>query len=198
MFGLAVRIASVKQDIRIPNRTGVEVGNRTILGLNFRMNEPSGAIALVQLRKRDALITRLREIKTALKSRIGSVPGGRFRTIHPKSAECATLLTVLFDRPEDAKKVAEKLGTVTIERSGWHVYSNMEHVAAHLAAHGLPHGKGAYPVTDDLLSRAMNISVGVVDGGLGAGFGVNIESNDEQIDAVAARFLEACESVQRS
>lgn len=178
----------------LPNRTGVEVGNRKILGLNFRMNEPTGAIALAQLRKTDALISRLHQIKARLKSKIDTVPGGRFRTVHDADGECATLLTVIFDRAEDAARIAEKLGTVTIEHSGWHVYSNMEHVAAKLAECGQPHGKGAYPKTDDLLSRAMNISVGVVDGGLGAGFGVNITSTNEEIDAVAAKFLEACNS----
>lgn len=45
---------------------------------------------------------------------------------------------------------------------------------------------------DDILSRAINLSVGVVDAGLGAAFGINIESTDEQINAVADRFLAAC------
>lgn len=176
----------------LPNRTGVEVGNRKILGLNFRMNEPTGAIALAQLRKADRLLLSLRRIKSELKARIGSVPQGRFRTINDPDGECATLLTVIFDRAEDAEAVASKLGTVTIRRSGWHVYSNMEHVAAKLAEYGRPCGLGAYPKTDDILARAMNISVGVVDGGLGAGFGVNIDSTNEEIDAIVDKFLRAC------
>ncbi len=178
----------------LPNRCGVEVGNRKILGLNFRMNEPTGAIALAQLRKTDRLMGRLREIKTMLKSHIGSVPQGRFRTIHDESEECATLLTVIFDRPEDAEAVGKKLGTKTIRNSGWHVYSNMEHVAAYMKSHGKPFAVGTYPRTDDLLNRAMNISVGVVDCGLGAGFGVNVTSTDEEIKSVAKRFHEACQS----
>jgi len=39
---------------------------------------------------------------------------------------------------------------------------------------GLPQGKGAYPATDSILARALSIGVGVVDAGLGAGFGINI------------------------
>ena len=31
----------------------------------------------------------------------------------------------------------------------------------------------------------MNISVGVVDGGLGSAFGININSTNDEIDAVA-------------
>lgn len=177
----------------LPNRTGVEVGNRKILGLNFRMNEPSGAIALAQLRKTEYIVRKLREIKGKLKAAIGTVPGGRFRTINDPEGECATLLTVIFDDAVQARKVAEKLGNVTVDRSGWHVYSNMEHVGAHLASLGRPHGPGAYPKTDDILARSMNISIGVVDAGLGAGFGVNVMSDDEQIRSTARRFLAAAQ-----
>ncbi|MBN1466332.1 hypothetical protein JXA02_11250, partial [candidate division KSB1 bacterium] len=56
----------------------------------------------------------------------------------------------------------------------------------------LPHGKGAYPKTDDILSRAINLSVGVVDAGLGAAFGINIMSTDEEIERVADKFCLVC------
>ncbi|MDO5552547.1 MAG: DegT/DnrJ/EryC1/StrS family aminotransferase [Planctomycetia bacterium] len=175
----------------LPNRTGVEVGNRLILGLNFRMNELTGAGALAQFRKLPKLLTRLRTLKTSLKEKLRGTPGIRFRTINDEAGECGTLLTVIFETAEKAKAVGELLGTGPIARSGWHVYSNMEHVGAHLASVGQPHGFGSYPKTDDLLLRAMNISVGVVDGGLGAGFGVNINSTDEEVAQVADRFRNA-------
>jgi hypothetical protein len=54
------------------------------------------------------------------------------------------------------------------------------------------HRKGAYPRTDNILSRAINLSVGVVDAGLGAAFGINIDSSTEEIRQTAARFREAC------
>jgi 8-amino-3,8-dideoxy-alpha-D-manno-octulosonate transaminase len=87
------------------------------------------------------------------------------------------------------------LGSKTINQSGWHVYANMEHVLAHLKKVGQPHTKGSYPRTDDILSRAMNISVGVVDGGLGAGWGNNINSTDAEIEAAAKQFIEVCSAV---
>lgn len=74
---------------------------------------------------------------------------------------------------------------MTIQHSDWHVYSNMEHINRHLESVGQPHGKGAYPRTDSILALAMNISIGVVDGGLGAGFGLFINSDDDEI----ARWL---------
>jgi hypothetical protein len=47
------------------------------------------------------------------------------------------------------------------------------------------------PKTDDILQRAVNISVGVVDSGLGAGFGINILSSDEDIENCAKTIRKA-------
>ena len=46
------------------------------------------------------------------------------------------------------------------------------------------------PQTDDILDRAVNISVGVVDKGLGSGCGINIKSDTEEINAVAKHIRE--------
>jgi dTDP-4-amino-4,6-dideoxygalactose transaminase len=179
-----------------PNRAGVEVGRRTTLGLNFRMNELTAAVALAQLRKSDRLVATLRENKRRFREAIGKVPGMRYRALHDPEGECATLLTVLFDSADRAADVAARLNTTTVAQSGWHVYSNMEHVLAFLREHGRPHAIGAYPRTDDLLARAINLSVGVVDRGLGAAFGININSTDGEIDRAAATFREAVAPVQ--
>jgi len=176
----------------LPNRTGVEVGTRSILGLNFRVNELTGAVALAQLHKLDDILVVLREKKRKLKSLLADIPGLQFRILPDPDGECATLCTVLFENAETATRVAHALGATTVEHSGWHVYSNMEHLNRWLVEHNLPHGVGAYPQTDDILSRAINISVGVVDAGLGAGFGIHIFSSDEDIREVAERVQKAC------
>ena len=175
-----------------PLRADVEVGRRSVLGMNFRMNELTGAVALAQLRKLDRIIAVLREKKRLFKESIGDIKGMRFRTLNDPEGECATLCTVIFDSPEKANRVSQRLGTTTVTHSGWHVYSNMEHFNHYLRESGRPHGKGAYPRTDSLLSRAINLSVGVVDPGLGAAFGINIDSSSEEIRQTAARFRDAC------
>lgn len=176
-----------------PNRFGVEVGARSILGLNFRMNEITGAVGLAQLCKLDKIVATLREKRSKLKKLIAGAGGFKFRVLNdPDGGDAATLCTVIFDTREQAMKVSKALGSKTIDQSGWHVYANMEHVLKHLKGVGQPHTKGSYPKTDDILSRAMNISIGVVDGGLGAGWGININSTDAEIDAAAKQFIEAC------
>ena len=176
-----------------PLRTSVEVGHRNILGLNFRVNELVGALALAQLGKIDRITSTLRAKKRKFRARIENIQGFRFRRIHDAEGECGTLCTVIFQSAAKAAGVAQALGTKTVDQSGWHVYANMEHVCRHLREIGQPYGKGAYPRTDDILSRAINISVGVVDAGLGSAFGINISSTDEEIEQAAAMFRRACE-----
>ena len=178
-----------------PLRSGVEVGQRSILGLNFRATELIGAVARVQLSKIDDIVSTLRRKKSLLKSLIGELPGMQFRKLNAPEGDCATICTVIFDNAGHAAEVARKLNTKTVDHSGWHVYSNMEHINRHLEALGQPHGKGAYPRTDEILSRAINISVGVVDGGLGTAFGININSTDAEIEKVAKQFLAAYNEV---
>ena len=162
------------------------------MGLNFRVNELVGAVALAQLRKIDRITSTLREKKNKLKSLIGDISGMKFRTLNDPEGECGTLCTVIFDSAEKAAKISQQLGTTTVDQSGWHVYANMEHVNRYLKEKGLPYGKGAYPRTDDILERSINLSVGVVDAGLGSGFGISIESTDEEIEEAAKKFRLAC------
>jgi 8-amino-3,8-dideoxy-alpha-D-manno-octulosonate transaminase len=175
-----------------PNRLGVEVGARSVLGLNFRINEMTAAVALAQLAKLDRIIATLHEKREKLKSMIAKAGAFKFRILNDPKGDCATLCTVIFNTPEMARRVAKALGSKTVDQSGWHVYANMEHVLNYLKQVGQPHTKGSYPKTDDILSRAMNISIGVIDGGLGAGWGININSTDAEIEAAARQFIDAC------
>jgi dTDP-4-amino-4,6-dideoxygalactose transaminase len=175
-----------------PLRAGVEVGGRSILGMNFRMNELTGAVALAQLRKMDKIISVLREKKRNFKELIEDIPGFKFRRLNDPEGDCGTLCTVIFDSAQKAALVSRRLGTITVDESGWHVYANMEHLNRYLKENGRPYGRGAYPRTDDILNRALNLSVGVVDAGLGAGFGINIDSSKDDIMQAARIFRKAC------
>lgn len=180
-----------------PARMGVEVGNRSIVGMNLRMNELTGAIALAQIRKLDHILDTLRIKKAKLKSTLNGLPHISFRKINDEKGECATLLTILFDTTELAERFCEKIGSKPIAYSGWHVYNNMEQILNRVtgAAANCPYNcprfpfpreyhKNMLPQTDDLTGRAVNISVGVVDKGLGSQFGININSTDEEIERV--------------
>jgi len=187
-----------------PSRSGVEIGNRSIVGQNYRMNEITGAVLIAQFRRLGDIIERLGHIKTRMKKQLEGVPGVAFRRINDPAGECNTLLTVFLPTKEAAEKAAAKLGTATMNKSGWHVYNNMEQILGKkmITDVGCPYNcksypchqeykKGMLPATDRLLERAINISVGVVDKGLGSAFGIHPHSTDDEVDQKAKQFIEA-------
>jgi 8-amino-3,8-dideoxy-alpha-D-manno-octulosonate transaminase len=175
----------------LPLRKGVEIGKRTLIGINMRMNELTGAFALGQLRKLDLILNTLRRKKARFKQAIqaGGLEQLDFRRINDPE-ECATLLTVQFEDIPTARRVAEALRSKTVTHSGWHVYNNMEQLLAYSDASGRqPYRKNMLPQTDDILQRSINLSVGVVDPGLGADFGINALSDEDEIDRKAEEFI---------
>ena len=178
----------------LPLRMGVEIGKRSIIGQNFRMNELTAAVLLAQFRKLDELIRRMHYLKEKFKRQIEGMDGLSFRKINDDKGECGTILTVFFRNKKIAEEAAKRLNTATVSYSGWHVYNNMEQVLEMKVINprlnplkntyyrgNVNYKKGMLPKTDKLLERAINISIGVVDAGLGAAFGINIDSTDEEV-----------------
>jgi dTDP-4-amino-4,6-dideoxygalactose transaminase len=190
-----------------PLRTGVEVGRRPFVGLDFRMTELTAAVLLAQLRRLDDILSHLRANKRRFKEAIADLPSLDFREITDPEGECATLLTLLLPSEEIARKIADELGARVVADSGWHVYSNMEQILEKrtITPEGCPftcpyykggevkYWKGMLPQTDDLLSRAINISIGVSDPGLGSAFGVTMRDGFDVVDARAAEFRRVAE-----
>jgi 8-amino-3,8-dideoxy-alpha-D-manno-octulosonate transaminase len=179
----------------LPLRKGIEVGNRPFLGMNFRMNEISGAVLNVQFRKLEGILGTLRQNKAALKSAIADVPGVSFRRLADPAGDVATHLVVTLPDPDVAKAVAGDLGTKVLSNSGWHVYANMEHLLAKRVVSGFARSvadyvidRGALPNTDALLARSITLGIGVVDPGLGSAFGLNVQSSPPDIERVADQF----------
>jgi 8-amino-3,8-dideoxy-alpha-D-manno-octulosonate transaminase len=175
----------------LPLRKGVEIGKRTLIGINMRMNELTGAFALGQLRKLDTILETLRYKKALFKQAIqaGGLRNMSFRPINDPG-ECATLLTIQFPDEKLTQKVVEALRSKSLFYSGWHVYNNMEQLLAYNDANGQhPYYKNMLPTTDAILRRSVNLSVGVVDAGLGADFGINVLSSEEEIYQKAEEFV---------
>ncbi len=199
------RAFAVHDQGHLPNRQGVEQGSRTVVGVNFRMTEFQGAVIGVQLKKLPNITAKLRQNKKRLKTALSDIEGITFRKIPDENGEAGTLLTFFMPTEESARKLGEKLGCGVIADSGWHVYSNMEHLLSKMVVtkEGCPftcpyyvgpevkYYRGMLPQTDDLVARAINISIGVSDAGLGSGFGITIKSTPEEIDQVAKNLRAA-------
>jgi len=198
------RAFAIHDQGHFPLRQGVEQGKRTVLGLNFRMNELTAAVAGAQLKKLDYIKATLQANKKRLKAALTELKEIEFRTILDEQGDVGTLLTFFMPSEESAEKLSEKIGCTTIAKSGWHVYNNMEHFLGQMTVteEGCPftcpyykgpeisYYKGMLPQTDDLLKRAINISVGVSDTGLGSAYGITINSSKEEIDQVGENLLQ--------
>lgn len=175
----------------IPLRMGVEIGKRSLIGINLRMNELTGAFALGQLKKLDLILKLLKEKKEKFRKALfeGSIKNITFNKINDPG-ECNTILTILFKNKNIAQQAVKALGTKTLSKSGWHVYNNMEQILSYVNQEGeMPFKKNMLPQTDEILAKAINLSIGVVDPGIGADFGINILSNSAEIQRKAREFI---------
>src|SRR5262245_15903239 len=190
-----------------PLRTGVEIGQRPFIGLDFRFTELQAAVLLAQVRKLSTILTRLRTNKKRYKELIADLPGIEFRHLPDPDGDIATMLTVILPTAEIAQAVAHDLGTKVVADAGWHVYSNMEQIldqrtitaekcpfsCPYYSAKGgrMEYKRGMLPQTDALLSRSLNISIGVSDPGLSSRFGVTINDGPEVVTQRAELFRQA-------
>jgi dTDP-4-amino-4,6-dideoxygalactose transaminase len=197
------RLFAIHDQGHAPHRLGSKYAERPFLGLNFRMTELSGAVLLAQVRKLDMIRDHLRANKAIVKSAIADLPGLGFRTIVDPEGDLATHLVVTFPSAEIAGRVADELGSITLAASGWHVYSNMEHLlerrtvtgrgcpfdcACH-SGDGAGYRRGMLPATDALLARSMSIGIGVFDMNL-APFGLRMRDDEDAARRCGARVRE--------
>ncbi|MCK5347455.1 MAG: DegT/DnrJ/EryC1/StrS family aminotransferase, partial [Candidatus Heimdallarchaeota archaeon] len=167
------------------------IGKRSIIGINLRMNELTGAFALGQLKKLDTILELLTKKKKIFKKAImdGGIKSLSFRKINDPE-ECHTVITIMFPNKEVAFSVAETLNSRIVSNSDWHVYNNMEQLLSYTDNDGVrPFKRNMLPKTDEILERSINLSVGVVDPGLGTGFGINILSSEKEIHDKADQFI---------
>ena len=183
-----------------PFRLGV-MDDGSLLGLNLRMNELVGAVALAQIRKLQKIVTMLRHKKRVFKDLLTQLGGLKFRVDNDPDGDCGTVLALLFDSRKRAEAIAEALGSKTLLQSGKHYYGNMIQLLNQNmpAAEGCPfrcphfsteitYSKGMLPRTDDILSRAVCLSIGVSDSYLGTDFGINVLDDDDAILQKANEF----------
>ena len=183
-----------------PLRLGQDDGG-SLLGINLRMNELTGAVALAQLRKIETILSTLRTKKRMFKEQLAHIPNLRFRTLHDEAGECATVLPIILDTPERARAVAQAIGSKTLTHTGKHYYGNMAQFlnmnlpakngrpfATEANPTGVEYSPGMLPQTDDIVDRTVALSIGVTDPGLGTDFGINILTEEQEILERAAEF----------
>jgi 8-amino-3,8-dideoxy-alpha-D-manno-octulosonate transaminase len=103
-------------------------------GVNYRMNEISGAILRVQLKRLDNLISKMKYNKSRIKNKIGNIRGIEFRRMNDIEGDTGIVLIFFLPDPEITGKFADALKAEGIAASSlhnksipdWHVYSHWE------------------------------------------------------------------------
>jgi 8-amino-3,8-dideoxy-alpha-D-manno-octulosonate transaminase len=103
-------------------------------GVNYRMNEISGAILRVQLKRLDNLIARMKHNKSRIKEAIGNIDGIKFRRLNDTEGDTGIVLIFYLEDPELTGKFANALKAEGIAVASmhnksipdWHVYSHWE------------------------------------------------------------------------
>lgn len=191
-----------------PMRFGL-ADDDSLLGLNLRMNELVGAVALAQIRKLDLIIETLRTKKQLFKSLLKETPGLEFRILNDEEGDCSTALVLFFKDLQQAETIAAALSSRTLLQTGKHFYGNMIQLLNKSlpTAQGCPftceqfpttveYYNGMLPRTDDILGRAVCLSVGVSDSYLGSDFGIEVTTANQQIVEKVAEFQKLTEGLR--
>ena len=159
---------------------GEEWRNMGFLGENFRMSEMHGAVAIEQLKKRDAILARTRHIKKRLWAACEKIPGAVMEGLNDREGDCG--ISLVFFMPEAAAAL-DVAATLTAEgiRCGTvfskqfpdrHIYYHWDYVMNKKSAHrnGAPwtlekkpqrvtYTKDMCPRTIALLERAVMLPI---------------------------------------
>jgi len=209
--GLYERCFAMHDQGHAPDRLGSKYATRPFLGMNFRMTELSGAVLLAQLHRLDAIRAHLRANKAIVRAALADLTGLEFRSLADPDGDVATHCVVVLPSAVIARDIAAEVGSITLAESGWHVYTNMEHVLEKrtVTGKGCPfdcrcfneedvvYRRGMLPRTDELLARSISFGIGVFDTNL-APFGLRMRDDADvareraaQFRAVAGKYLAA-------
>jgi dTDP-4-amino-4,6-dideoxygalactose transaminase len=103
-------------------------------GVNYRMNEISGAILRVQLKRLDGLISKMRYNKSRIKNALADINGLEFRRLNDPEGDTGLVLIFFLHDPEITGRFADALKAEGIAVSSmhnksvpdWHIYSHWE------------------------------------------------------------------------
>jgi len=153
---------------------------RSFIGLNFRMSELQGAVALAQFRKLDSIILPAqRKNKARIKEALAKIDQITFREIPDPEGDTATFITFFLPTAQKARAFNRALteagaGAIYWYENYWHYYEQWEHLleGKSLARTGYPfktesgqvrcsRAKDALPRTAEILSRTLSIAINI-------------------------------------
>jgi len=153
---------------------------RNFIGVNFRMSELQGAVALAQLRKLESVILPAQsKNKARIKEALAKIDQITFREIPDPEGDTATFVTFFLPTSQKAKAFNKAMadagaGAIYWYENYWHYYEQWEHLLGgkSLMRTGYPfkgesgrmraaYVKDALPKTAEILSRTLSIGINI-------------------------------------
>ena len=158
-----------------------EFEGEIFFGVNYRMSELIGAVALAQLRKIDNIVFKMQKNKKIIRERIQNIPGLSFREITDEKGDVSVCLIFYLPEPSSVEEFVKALKAEGIEAGGiynqgvpdWHIFAHWKILLDKLTPteDGCPFNCPLYkgpvpeytedmcPKTIDLLSRSVHIDI---------------------------------------
>jgi 8-amino-3,8-dideoxy-alpha-D-manno-octulosonate transaminase len=167
-------------DLGIPWVKGAPCETGTVMwGAGRRMNELTGAVGAVQLKKLPAIIRRMRASKRRIKALLEGIPGLAFRRHNDEAGDSGPFLIFLLENDAKAKATVQRMQdaglntAVRLADYGLHIYSNIPQLVNQvpLSPAGNPwnlpenrdhlrnYSKGACPRSDALFGRSILLPI---------------------------------------
>jgi len=159
-----------------------EFEGEIFFGINFRMSELTGAVALAQFRKLDGIVAKMQQNRKRIKDRIKDIPGLDFRAVNDEAGDVAVCLIMYLPEVEIVKRFSEALKAEGVEAGAiydkgipdWHIYHHWQMLMEKMmpTEKGCPfncplspngekieYTKDMCPNTLDWLSRSIHIDI---------------------------------------
>ena len=109
-----------------------EFEGEIFFGVNFRMGELAGAVALAQFKKIESIVSRMQRNKKRIKERIRNIKGLDFREVNDERGDVSVCLIIYLPDPGTAKVFGEALRAEGVEGGtiydksipDWHIYAH--------------------------------------------------------------------------
>jgi 8-amino-3,8-dideoxy-alpha-D-manno-octulosonate transaminase len=107
-----------------------EFEGEIFFGVNYRMSELTGAVALAQFRKLDMILSRMRANKKTIKDGLKGLKGIEFREVNDQAGDTAICIVFYLPKADQVEAFVKALHAEGIEAGGiynkgvpdWHMY----------------------------------------------------------------------------
>jgi dTDP-4-amino-4,6-dideoxygalactose transaminase len=124
----------------------------TLLGYNYRLDEMSAALGVIQMRRLDEMVSKRNQVADWYRQRIKEIPGIEIPTILPSTTRLTWFVYVIrLAHGLDRDAIAQKLGTLNIPARPYFLPIHLQPYMVERFGYS----EGIFPVTEDLGQRGL-------------------------------------------